>query len=106
MSGLRHFAIVERNGWILGVCSFLAVIAGFAVGLSAEEWRWIILAIGLVLIAELLNTAVEHLGNAVTLEQNENIRRAKDVGSTSVLAATTAALIIGATVFVPHLLRR
>jgi len=42
----------------------------------------------------------------VTLEQNEDIRRAKDVGSTSVLAASAAALIIGATVFAPHLLRR
>jgi diacylglycerol kinase len=42
----------------------------------------------------------------VTLEQNEDIRRAKDVGSTSVLAASAAALIIGATVFLPHLLRR
>ena len=59
-----------------------------------------------MLIAELLNTAIEHLGDAVTLEQNENIRRAKDVGSTSVLAASAAALIIGATVFVPHLLRK
>jgi len=42
----------------------------------------------------------------VTLEHDENVRRAKDVGSTSVLAATAAALMIGATVFAPHLLRR
>ena len=98
--------MVQRNGWILGACSLFAVAAGFAVGLSAEEWRWIILAIALVLIAELLNTAVEHLGDAVTLEHNENVRRAKDVGSTSVLAASAAALMIGAMVFAPHLLRR
>ena len=63
-------------------------------------------AIALVLIAELLNTTIEHLGDAVTLMQNENVRRAKDIGSTSVLAASAAALMIGATVFAPHLLRR
>ena len=74
--------------------------------LSRDEWRWIILAIALVLGAELLNTAVEHLGDAVTLERNDHIRRAKDMGSGAVLVAVLAALVIGVSVFAPHVLRR
>ena len=106
MSGLWLFAIVERNGWILAICSVLAIAGGFAVNLSPDEWRWIILAIALVLGAELLNTAVEHLGDAVTLERNDHIRRAKDMGSGAVLVAIVAALLIGVSVFAPHVFPR
>jgi diacylglycerol kinase len=97
---------VERNGWILGICSALAIGGGFAVNLSHDEWRWIVLAIALVLIAELLNTAVEHLGDAATVERNDHVRHAKDIASGAVLAAIVAALLIGVSVFAPHVLRR
>ena len=84
----------------------LAVAGGVAVKLSTEEWRWIIAAIALVLIAELVNTAIEHLGDAVTLEHSEHIRRAKDIGSGAVLAAVIAAFAIGVSIFAPHVFRR
>jgi len=39
--------------------------------LSPDEWRWIILAIALVWLAEALNTAIERLADAITIEPNE-----------------------------------
>lgn len=98
--------MVERNGWIFACCSVLAIAVGWVVGLSADEWRWLGVVIALLLIAELLNTAVEHLGDAVTLEHDEHIGRAKDLGSAAVLIATLAALWIAATIFVPHFVRQ
>ena len=72
--------------------------------LSLDEWRWIILAIGLVWLAEALNTAIERLADAVTLEPNPNIGYAKDVAAGAVLTAAFVSSAIGLTVFVPHLM--
>jgi diacylglycerol kinase (ATP) len=72
--------------------------------LSSDEWRWIILAIALVWLAEALNTAIERLADAVTLEPNENIGYAKDVAAGAVLAAAIISAVIGLTIFIPHLI--
>ena len=69
----------------------------------ADEWRWIILAIALVWLAETLNTAIERLADAITIEPNENIGYAKDVAAGAVLAAAIVAIVIGSTIFLPRL---
>lgn len=64
-----------------------------------------ILAIALVWIAEAFNTAVERLGDAVTQEPNDYLRFAKDIAAGAVLVATVASLLIGLTIFMPHVRR-
>lgn len=94
----------EHNGWIHAGAT--AVVLGTSVyfRLSSDEWRWIILAIGLVWLSEALNTAIERLADAVTLERNEHIGYAKDVAAGAVLAASIISSVIGLTIFVPKLL--
>jgi diacylglycerol kinase (ATP) len=72
--------------------------------LSSDDWRWIILAVALVWLAEALNTAIERLADAVTLEPNENIGYAKDVAAGAVLAASIVSAVIGLTIFVPRMI--
>jgi diacylglycerol kinase (ATP) len=72
--------------------------------LTSDEWRWVILAIALVWLAEALNTAIERLADAVTLEPNENIGYAKDVAAGAVLAASIISVVIGLTIFLPRLI--
>jgi len=72
--------------------------------LSPDEWRWIILAIALVWLAEALNTAIERLADAITIEPNENIGYAKDVAAGAVLAAAIISVVIGLTIFLPRLI--
>jgi diacylglycerol kinase (ATP) len=57
-----------------------------------------------VWLAETLNTAIERLADAVTLEPNENIGYAKDVAAGAVLAAAIISVVIGLTIFIPHLI--
>jgi diacylglycerol kinase len=82
----------------------LAVLASIYFRLSAEEWRWVILAIALVWLTEALNTAVERLGDAVSLESNDYLKFAKDVSAGAVLVASVTSALIGLTIFVPHIL--
>ena len=72
--------------------------------MSPDEWRWVILAIGLVWLAEALNTAIERLANAITIEPNASIGYAKDVAAGAVLIAAIVASAIGLTIFMPHLM--
>lgn len=67
------------------------------------EWRWIVLSIALVLVSELLNTAIEALVDLVSPGYHALAKRAKDAAAAAVLLAAIAAVIIGCTVFIPKL---
>lgn len=60
--------------------------------------------IGLVWFAEAVNTAVERLADAVTLEHHPLIGTAKDVASAAVLIVSITALVAGLIVYGPYLL--
>jgi diacylglycerol kinase len=64
----------------------------------------LVLAIGLVISAEAMNTAIEILADRITLESDPAIGRAKDVAAGAVLAAAACSIVLGLLVFVPHLL--
>lgn len=100
---MRHFAATEHNGWIHASATVLVLCASIYFRLEADEWRWIILAIALVWLAEAFNTAIERLADAITLEPNEDIGYAKDVSAGAVLAAAVIATVIGMTIFLPRL---
>ena len=71
--------------------------------ISPGEWLWIILAIGIVWYSEAVNTAIERLADAVTLDQNPNIKVAKDCAAAGVLIAALVAALIGLIIFVPRI---
>lgn len=50
--------------------------------------------------AELMNSSIEFLAQAITPEQNEDIRDALDVASGAVLIASIFAAVIGATILI------
>ena len=91
----------EHNAWIHCAAAVLVVIAGFLTGLSRTEWIAIAFAIGMVFSAEAMNTAIERLSDAVQPEQDERIRRAKDLGAGAVLFCAIAAAIVGLIIFLP-----
>jgi diacylglycerol kinase len=53
--------------------------------------------------AEALNTAIERLSDAVSVEMNERLKFAKDTAAWGVLVAILASALIVLTVFVPRL---
>jgi diacylglycerol kinase len=67
------------------------------------EWIAISVAIGLVLIAEFFNTAIESLADFVSPGFHKDIGRIKDISAGAVLVAVLIAVIIGILIFWPHL---
>lgn len=102
--GLRYLVATQHNAWIHLVAAAVVVSAGVYFGLSRGEWAWLLLAIGLVLAAEAMNTAIETLADAVSPEFNAGVGRAKDVAAAAVLILAITAAMLGALVFLPHIL--
>ena len=76
----------------------LVVAGGVLLRLPAAAWAVLVLAIGLVLFAELLNTAVEAVVDLVSPEDHPLAKQAKDVAAAAVLVAALTAVAAGASV--------
>jgi diacylglycerol kinase len=85
----------------------IAAVLGVYLGLPAEDWAFVIIAIGMVLAAELFNTAIERLGDEAAGGQHKlNIKHAKDTAAGAVLVSAIEALSIGIIFLIVPLLRR
>jgi len=85
----------------------LAVLVVMGLGcycsLSSIEWALIVLACGMVLVAEIFNTSIEYLTDLVTQDHHPLAKKAKDCAAAAVLIAAFFAVLIGGIVFIPKL---
>ncbi len=102
--GLRYGLITQRNFKIHAFFAILAIILGFALGISGAEWCAIVLCIVGVFALELANTAVESAIDLISPEWSELAKRAKDCAAASVYVAALGSVIIAGIVFLPKLL--
>lgn len=94
----------QQNARLHILATLIVVLLGFFVQLNYHEWSIILLAIGLVLMAESLNTAIEYLADEVSKEYSEKIRAAKDLSAGAVLITAIIAFIIGVLIIGPKLM--
>jgi diacylglycerol kinase len=99
--GVRTVLRTEWNFRIHFAIFALIIASGFFFGISAGEWIAIVLSAGLVFMAEVFNTALEYLADAVHPEVDRGIGMAKDAAAGGVLIAAVAAALVGAIVFLP-----
>lgn len=93
----------ERNFKIHLAITLVVVILGVWLGLPSSDWLWIGLSIALVLISELLNTAIESMVDLASPTYHPLAKRAKDIAAGAVLLAAIFAVIVGGAIFVPKL---
>jgi diacylglycerol kinase len=82
----------------------LVLFAAAYLRLSISDILVLVLAISIVMVAEMVNTSLEFMSDAITLEHNEDIKRAKDVSAGAVLVSAIFAALIGLMIFVPKLI--
>ena len=104
IKGLNYTFRSQLNFKIHCLAGLVAIILGFLVDLNSDEWLWIILSIALVIILELVNTAIEILVDLVSPEYHPKAGTIKDVAAAAVLIGALMALIIGLFIFVPKLI--
>jgi len=104
LQGLRHAVRAEASlkQQALALAAVVAILLWLRPG--AVWWALALLASGAVLAAELLNTAIEQLADALHPEQSAAIRTVKDCAAAGVLMVVLGALGV-AVAFLVHLLR-
>ena len=101
--GIAQLLRTQLNARIHLLATGVVIAAGCAFHVTRGEWTALVLAIGIVWIAEGMNTAIEILCDRITTERDEQIGRAKDVAAGAVLLAAITAAVIGILVLGPHL---
>ena len=97
--GIIHVLRTQRNMRIHFSIAVVVLIAGLAVDVSRLELIALLLAIAFVLIAEMINTAVEATIDVATTSFDPMAKLAKDIAAGAVLIATVNAIAIGYLVF-------
>jgi len=105
LDGLRLMLRTQHNAWLHLAASVAVVAAGLIVGLSGEAWTALILAIVIVWVAEALNTAFELLCDVASPDFHPTVKAAKDVAAGAVLLSAAGAVVVGAMVFLPRIIR-
>jgi diacylglycerol kinase (ATP) len=97
--GIIHVLRTQRNLRIHFGVAVLVLIAALLSDVSRMELIALLLAIAFVLIAEMLNTAVEAAIDVATTSFDPMAKLAKDIAAGAVLIASTVAVAVGYLVF-------
>jgi len=93
----------ERNIRIHIAAAVTAVLLSHVLGLGRLETAIVVLATVIVIVAEMVNTALEHLVDLVTAEYHPLAAKVKNIAAGAVLTAAIGAAIVGIIIFGPHL---
>jgi len=97
--GIIHVLRTQRNLRIHFAIAAAVLVAAVVVNVSKLELIALLLSITFVLIAEMLNSAIEGAIDATTTSFDPNAKLAKDVAAGAVLIASVNALAVGYLVF-------
>ena len=99
LEGVIHVLRTQRNLRIHFLAAVLVFAGAVAVGVSRLQLIALVLAIAFVLVAEMLNTAIEGVIDVSTTSFDPNAKLAKDMAAGAVLIASVTAVAVGFLVF-------
>lgn len=96
---LKH----EVHMKVHALATLCVVVLAYFLEVSAWEWTVLLVCIGMVLCAELLNSALEKLCDTLHPERAEGIKHVKDMAAGAVLVVAIVSALIALLIFTPHL---
>lgn len=101
--GLLHLIKTEASIQLQSIIAIIITFAGFYFNISTTEWLFQIFAIGFIITAEGLNTAIEKMADFIHPEHHKKIGIIKDVSAGAVLVAAITAVIVGCVIYIPKI---
>ena len=95
LRGLSFMLKTQHNAWLHLAATMLVILAASFLQVRLEDWRWLIVAMVMVWVAEAFNTAVEYVCNVVSPGYSELVKHAKDIAAGAVLVSAFGAAMIG-----------
>lgn len=104
LRGIVVFIKTTHNAWVHIFFAVLAIYLGFVLKISNIEWVLIILVIGLVILFEMINTAIEIDIDLTSPNYHPYARDTKDVAAGAVSVAVFIAGVVGMLVYLPKVI--
>lgn len=89
----------EPNFRIHTGVALMVMCLGFYFHIPAGEWIIILICMGLVLMAELCNTAIESIVDMVSPQHQPIAGKAKDVAAAAVVVVVVMSVVVGILIF-------
>jgi diacylglycerol kinase (ATP) len=96
---LRH----QHNAWIHLAITVAVCLIAWWLEVNGADWRWLVVAIVLVWVAEAMNTAFEYVCDVISPEFHVSVEKAKDIAAGAVLICSGGAAVLGVLTFWPYL---
>ncbi len=104
VKGVWLLISTEHSIMVQIAIAIVVTFLGWWLDISKTEWIFQIFAIGLVLVAESLNTCIEKLCDFIHADYNNKIGFIKDIAAGAVSFAAITAIIIGLIIYLPKIL--
>jgi diacylglycerol kinase (ATP) len=105
IEGILHAAKTQRHLRYHFYAAAFVLTLSYALGLTRNEFLLIALAVIAVLMAEMMNSAIEAMVDLLEPEHHERARIAKDIAAGGVFITAFGALVIGYIVLFSHIQR-
>jgi len=103
-NGLKVMFTEEHNSRIHLFITAIVVVFILIFRFTLLEYGLLAVAIGLVFMAELFNSALENLADHISPEQQEKIKKVKDLSAAAVLVSALTAFVVGCLILGPKLI--
>lgn len=103
LEGWWYVLRTQQNAWIHTLFSVAAILMSWWLHLGRRDWVLILLMIGLVWMAEFINTALEAIVDLASPQNHPLAKVGKDIGAAAVLIAAITAVFVGLLVLGPPL---
>ena len=95
----------EQNLRVQTSISLLVVVLAWLLKVTYLEWALLILAISLVILMEVVNSAVERITDVLKPRINGYVKEIKDIMAAAVMLASLTAVMIGIIVLGPYVIK-
>lgn len=102
--GLAILIREEQNGRVHLLAAGMVVICGMLLKIAPVEWGILMLCMALVLVLEIINSALERIADFVSTEFQPLIGQSKDLCAAAVLVAALFALAIACIILLPKII--
>jgi diacylglycerol kinase (ATP) len=102
-AGVWYVIRTQKNAWIHFTIMSIVVVLAAWLGLSRFDWAVLVVTIGIVWLAEFLNTSIEAIVDLVSPQRHPLAKVSKDVGAAAVLITAATSVIVGILLLGPPL---
>ena len=103
LQGIKYAFFTQPNFKVHSLFALLALLLAWWLHLNQLEWLVLLLTISLVIVTEMINTAIESMTDLIEEKYHQKAKIAKDVSAGMVLLASTLSVIIGLILFIPKI---